>query len=229
MSIIKKFSRMLSRTVCVALISLAIASPNFAQADPDAAPILLGKTMGEWSTNWWQWSLSIPAATNPMLDNSGAFCNVGQKGPVWFLAGVFFGGTAERNCTIPSGKHLLFPIANNIWINSGWDDPNNTEADYRQFANDSLPPSVGGDLEATLDGNPIIFNPKTPITRSQSPVFSVKFPADNVFGLDPTILTDFPIVSDGFWVMLPPLSKGTHVLHFRAGQSQDVTYHLTIQ
>ena len=228
MSIIKKFSRMLSHAVCVALISLAIASPNYAQADPDVAPILLGKTMGEWSANWWQWSLSIPAATNPMLDNSGTFCNVEQRGPVWFLAGVFFGGTAERSCTIPYGKHILFPIANAFWLNSV-DTPDLKEAEWRQAANDFLPPSVGGDLEATLNGEPIIFNPKTPITRSQSPVFSVKFPADNVFGLDPSILTDFPIVSDGFWVMLPPLSKGIHVLHFRAGQSQDVTYHLTIQ
>lgn len=228
MSIIKKYLRMLSRSFCVALISLVLALPNYAQADPDAAPILLGKTMGEWSVKWWQWSLSIPAASNPMLDNTGAFCNIGQKGPVWFLAGVFFGGTVERSCTIPYGKHILFPIANAFWLNSV-DTPDLKEADWRQAANDFLPPSVGGDLEATLDGNPIIFNPKTPIVRSQSPVFSVKFPADNVFELDPSILTDFPIVSDGFWVMLPPLSKGTHVLHFRAGQSQDVTYHLTIQ
>lgn len=163
-----------------------------------------------------------------MLDNTGAFCNIGQKGPVWFLAGVFFGGTVERSCTIPYGKYILFPIANAFWLNSV-DTPDLKESDWRQAANDFLPPSVGGDLEATLDGNSIIFNPKTPIVRSQSPVFSVKFPADNVFELDPSILTDFPIVSDGFWVMLPPLSKGTHVLHFRAGQSQDVTYHLTIQ
>lgn len=222
-----KYSRMLSHTFCAALISLAIATPNHAQAD--ATPAVLGKTIGEWSATWWQWSLSIPAATNPMLDNSGIFCDVAQKGPVWFLAGIFIGGTAERNCTIPNGKYILFPIANAFWINSAWDDPNNTEADYRQFANDFLPPSVGGDLEATLNGNPIIFNPKTPIIRSQSPVFSAKFPADNIFALDPGILTDFPIVSDGFWVMLPPLSKGTHVLHFRAGQAQDVTYHLTVQ
>ncbi len=228
MSIIKKYSRMLSHTLCAALFSLVIASPNYAQADSDTASILLGKSMGEWSVKWWQWSLSIPAASNPMMDNTGAFCNIGQKGPVWFLAGVFIGGTVERSCTLPYGKHILFPIANAFWLNSV-DTPDLKEADWRQAANDFLPPSVGGDLEATLDGNPIIFNPKTPIVRSQSPVFSVKFPADNVFELDPNILTDFPIVSDGFWVMLPPLSKGVHVLHFRAGQSQDVTYHLTIQ
>lgn len=229
MSVLNRYSRILSGTFCAALITFAIATPKDVQADSNVTPIVLGKTMGEWSAKWWQWSLSIPAATNPMLDNSGIFCDVGQRGPVWFLAGVFFGGTAERNCTIPHGKHILIPIANAFWINSGLDNQNNTEADYRQSANDFLPPSVGGDLEATLNGNPIIFNPKTPIIRSQSPVFSAKFPADNIFGLDPSLLTDYPIVSDGFWIMLLPLSKGTHVLHFRAGDAQDVTYHLTVQ
>lgn len=114
----------------------------------------------------------------------------------------------------------MFSIANVIWINSALDDPNNTETDYRQFANDGLPPSIGGELEATLDGNPIIFNPKTPIIRSQSPVFTASFPPDNVFGLDPIKLTGYPIVSDGFWVMLPPLSPGDHTLHFMAGKQR---------
>jgi hypothetical protein len=46
-------------------------------------------------------------------------------------------------------------------------------------------------------------------------------------------LTPYPIVSDGFWVMLPPLSPGVHVLHFQAGNepnvTQNVTYNLTVK
>jgi hypothetical protein len=172
-----------------------------------------------------------------MLDTTGAFCDVDQHGPVWFLTGVFGGSTAERTCTVPGGKHILFPIANYIWINSALDNPADTETDYRQYANKGLHPSIGGDLEATLDGKPIVFNPGTPITRSQSPVFTATFPADNIFGIDPSLLTGYPIVSDGFWVMLPPLEPGEHNLHFRAGQPllpdqdgtyQNVTYHLTV-
>ena len=64
-------------------------------------------------------------------------------------------------------------------------------------------------------------------------------PYDNVFGLDPNTLTGDPIVSDGFWVILPPLSPGVHELHFRAGLGknsgqakknlrQDVTFVLTV-
>ena len=210
----------------------------------DATPTVLGKTIGEWSVKWWQWAFAIPASTNPMLDKSGAFSHLGQQGPVWFLAGWWGEGEATRSSTVPRGKYILFSPANAIWLNTppNGDDPNNTEADFRQFANDGLPPSIGGELEATLDGNPIVFNPKTPIIRSQSPVFTALFPPDrsppfdNVFGLDPKTLTGYPIVSDGFWVMLPPLSPGNHngpepgdhTLHFKAGEAQNITYYLTV-
>ena len=222
----KKYTCAIAHMLFAGLIVGGVIAPSNAFADD--APIVLDKTIGEWSARWWQWSFAIPASTNPMLDNTGAFCDVGQQGPVWFLAGIFGVGTVDRTCTVPRGRYILFPIANAFWINSALDDPNNTETDYRQFANDTLPPSIGGELDATLDGNPIIFNPRTPIIRSQSPVFTATFPTGNVFGLDPSLLTGFPIVSDGFWVMLPPLDPGVHILHFRAGQSQDVTYRLTV-
>jgi hypothetical protein len=209
---------------CLLLAVLLAASPAVAQP---SEPKVLDKTFGQWSALWWQWAYSIPKSSNPMIDPTGAFCDVGQEGPVWFLAGVLWGGTAERTCTIPQGKYILFPIANSAWVNSVWDDPNNTEWDYRQYANDFLGPALGGDLEATLDGVPVVFNPKTPIVRSQSPIFTAVFPFDNIFDADPAGLSDFPAVSDGWWVMLPPLSPGPHELRFRAGTAQQVIYHLT--
>ena len=221
----KKIKQVIVHTVAAGLIASILITPNVTYAD--ATPAVLGKTIGEWSEKWWQWALAAPASSNPMIDNTGANCNVSQKGAVWFLAGVWGGGTVERNCTIPNGKYILFPIANNFWLNSV-DTPDLKETDWRQLANDFLPPSIGGDLEATLNGTPIIFNPKIPIIRSQSPVFTAKFPDENIFELPTDILTGFPIVSDGFWVMLPPLEPGLHVLHFRAGTSQNVTYHLTV-
>ena len=70
-----------------------------------------GLTYGEWSARWWQWIESIPAATNPNFDTTGADCAQGQAGPVWFLAGDF-GGTVVRHCTIPVGVSVLFPVIN---------------------------------------------------------------------------------------------------------------------
>ena len=207
--------------VVVGIVAAPLMSPSNALAEE--APTVLGKTIGEWSAKWWQWALAIPASRNPMLDRTGRFCHLGQEGPVWFLAGDWNGKgkPVTRFCNIPRGKYILFSIANAIWIQfPHGDPPNNTETDYRQYANDFLPPSIGGELEATLDENPIIFNPNTPIIRSQSPVFTASFPPDNVFGaiLTKNTLTGYPIVSDGFWVMLPPLRPGRHTLHFRAGR-----------
>ena len=221
----KKYFCTIKCTLFAGLVACLIA-PSITLADGVLSS--QERSIGEWSAKWWQWALSIPASTNPMLDMDGSFCQEGQKGDVWFLAGFFSGGTVNRNCAIPKDKAILFPIANAFWINSALDDPKNTETDYRRLAIDALPHPVGEDIEATLDGKPIIFNPRTPITRSQSPVFTATFPTDNVFGAGPSQLTGYPIVSDGFWVLLPPLSRGAHILHFQAGQSQDVTYHLTV-
>jgi hypothetical protein len=226
----KNCRRAILHLLLAGLIAGAAIVPSNALAE--AEPKVLGKTIGEWSAKWWQWALAIPRSTNPML---GGDCEQGQQGPVWFLAGVWNGGTAERSCTIPTGKYILFSIANSIWIQLPTDPPEYTETNYREQASANLPPSIGGALEAALDGKPIIFNPKTPIIRSQSPVFTALFPPDpfppydNVFEMDPNTLTGDPIVSDGFWVMLPPLSPGKHTLFFKAGQSQNVTYNLTVK
>ena len=236
----KHFTHAIVHTLFAGLIAGAAIAPSnalaeardrhpFAGSAHGAEPKVLGKTIGEWSVKWWQWAFAIPASKNPML---GGDCEQGQQGPVWFLAGVWDGKgeRVKRSCNVPRGKYILFSIANAFWIQLPTRiPPEYTETDYRRDANDSLPPSIGGELEATLDGNPIIFNPKTPIIRSQSPVFTASFPPDqivddkgnvtydNVFGLDPNTLTGDPIVSDGFWVMLPPLSPGKPYIAFPGG------------
>jgi hypothetical protein len=43
--------------------------------------------------------------------------------------------------------------------------------------------------------------------------------------------TVFPAVADGFYLMLQPLSRGTHVVNFGGtafGSTLDVTYNLTV-
>ncbi len=70
--------------------------------------------------------------------------------------------------------------------------------------------------------------------RAQSPVFGFTLPAGNVLGVDQG--AGF-LVSDGYWLMLRPLSPGKHRIHFRRayksgspcnGFSQDVPYELTV-
>ena len=86
-------------------------------------------------------------------------------------------------------------------------------------------------LRASLDGKQLH---DLHDQRVQSPVLTLTYPADNVFGVAPG--TYAPNVADGYWLMLAPLRDGTHTLYFKAeitggvfaGTVIEVTYHLTI-
>lgn len=70
------------------------------------------------TARWRQYANSIPTTVNPLVDSTGADCNVGQRDPVWFLTGTFFGGTADRTCAIPEGEWLFFPVINSVDFNT---------------------------------------------------------------------------------------------------------------
>jgi hypothetical protein len=207
-------------------------NPNSQVLPLDSSPS--GNTYGEWSARWWQWALSIPAATNPGLDETGAHCAEGQSGPVWFLAGSFFGGTFERACTVPPDKALFFPIVNAAFGAAVFDcEPTQPGVPcnitvLRAAVAASMDPVT---IEASIDGVPVRHLRDF---RVQSPVFSVTLPEGNVVGVPSG--TYAPMVSDGYWLMLAPLSAGAHTIHFRnkitggpfAGTATEVTYHLTI-
>lgn len=74
--------------------------------------------------------------------------------------------------------------------------------------------------------------------RVQSPAMSLTYPTDNVitflFGADPPVPggTYAPNVSDGYWLILAPLSIGKHTIRVKGatagGFAGEVTYHLTV-
>jgi hypothetical protein len=212
---------------------LAVAQAGSGDPTPQVVDLTLapyGNTYGEWSARWWQWWTSIPAATNPVLDETGANCAEGQSGPVWFLARTF-GGAVTRSCTVPAGRALFFPVMNLIFgagardcepLNPGV--PCNLNA-LREAAAAPLenPPT----LEASINGVPV---QNLSGYRVQSPVFSVILPEAAIFGLPSG--TFEPNVSDGYHLMLEPLSAGEHTIYFKAvladGFTTEVTYHLTI-
>ena len=75
---------------------------------------------GQLTADWWKWIIAIPSEINPLLDDTGEDCGVNQQGPVWYLVGTpgdtetgnLTTGDAERDCVIPEGKKILFPIIN---------------------------------------------------------------------------------------------------------------------
>jgi hypothetical protein len=188
------------------------------------------------SAEWWQWALSIPEPDNPLVDSTGEKCAVGEHGNVWFLAGAFFGGVAERTCSVPEGKEIYFPVINSV----NFDAPNVCGQGAESIPVEELRATsaafIGGatDLSVSLDETPI-----RSLRRTQTKVFQLALPPQNLFdgvcaafgGLPAGIYS--PAVDDGVYVKLDHLPLGDHDLHFlaanpAAGFALDVKYHLTV-
>jgi len=172
-----------------------------------------GKTYGEWTSKWWQWALSIPTEKNPLKDNTGLNCAVAQNGPVWFLAGTF-GGSADRTCNVPPGKAIMFPVYNAECSYAEYPQ-SKTESELRNCAKDQADKVTS--LDASIDG--IRIDNLKQKYRVQSQLFDLMFPNNNVYGVS---AGPSKAVSDGYWVILQPLSLGKHEVRF-SGSAVDFT------
>ena len=235
------------RFACVLLLSsLAAAPARGANPNPGVAPVKSsphGKSYGEWA--WWMWASSIPADQNPVLDTTGQFAGEGQSGHVWFLAGTIFGGTFERDVTVPTGTSLFFPALNALfWAPDDLDDA-------ASFAEkEGLNPALMTDeelirfivglavddpalLKVTVDGREL---KNLEDYRAASDAFELT-DTDLIDTLGGEISHPNLAVADGYWVMLNPLKPGEHTIRIQsaidqgpfAGTASDVTYHVKVK
>jgi hypothetical protein len=215
-------------SVLVVVLGLSLSvSPAFADPStfsPSSNPF--GTKFKEWTARWWQFVVSFTASENPLLDATGQRCAIGQAGPVWLLMGSVTGTAITRDCAIPEGTALLFPVINFVNVNT----TNETAEELRATVAPFIDEATG--LTVSVDGEPLSkFEKSHEKYRIQSAVFSVTLPPANLFGLDAG--TYSPAIDDGFYVMLKPLEVGHHTLRF-TGQipslsfSLDVTYHLEV-
>jgi hypothetical protein len=222
-----------------ALVTTATAAAQGPPIDTRVIPpnaSAFGKSYGQWSAEWWRYVYSIPVPNNPLFDETGAKCGVGQSGSVFFLVGVInTTGSAERNCSVPVGKALFFPVLNTEFDNV-FPPGALTVAELRDEATQQM--NGAANLSAVLDGRAIggLESATASPFRTPSPVFSVTFPENNIpqsFGFDVPAGTYSPFVGDGFYLMLKPLTPGQHTLHFHgsvpaASFTVDIVYHLTV-
>ena len=198
------------------------------------------QTYGELSGDWWQWLRSIPgdmlapdgvSLGHPLIAQGKMDCSLNQPdGPVWFLAGTE-SGDAARSYIVPEKKALFFPLVNAVFYNAEGEDY--TIAEKREALNDFL--KLACRLDSTLDGTPTVYYSNT--VRTQSPTFLLETATPDIWGEDGLI--DPEAVADGFWVMIPPLDKGKHVLQFTGSVCDpdtgepwftvDVTYNLFVR
>jgi hypothetical protein len=239
----KDFPRLLVLTVLiVTLVSLNIPPAFTADTDDDQrlliAPIGTrpeGQTYGRWAAEWWQWALGIPAAVNPLTDTTGEDCAQRQVDTVWFLAGSVSSDPVVRNCEIPAGKSLFFPLINTFYGAFLNDTPETrTEEFVREAGSCTDPAQISLKIDGFEIRRPTRFF--TGASGSQSPIFNVQLPPGNLFGADETTVPELvlsPSAEQGYYLFVRPLSPGTHTMRWIAsgctpGASQDITYHLRV-
>jgi hypothetical protein len=223
----------------VLAVGPALADDDRAVHPPRVAPIFSkpgGQTYGRWAAEWWQWALGVPAATNPLLDLTGEHCAQRQVDDVWFLAGTVGPDPVVRECTIPEGKALFFPLINNFFGASLSDLP---EERTEEFVRERAACTFPVELFAEIDGFQIrrLDRRFTGESGSQSPIFNVQLPPGNIFGVDEEIVPELvltPSAEQGFYLFVRPLSPGEHTVRWQAEGCldpaivQDITYNLAI-
>jgi len=179
-----------------------------------------GKSYNELVSEWDNWLVTEPIATNPAFDPDGRLCDKNQKGKVWFLASTF-GGVVDRTCEVPAGKAIFFSLGG-VFVSFSPDFPvlgdpclqMATDLEkVRCDVNDDVPLAPYISLEVKIDGVPVedLFAFRA---QSQPGGFTLRVP-------NPSLLTDFgfsagdrsPAVTDGYFLFLKPLAPGEHTLN----------------
>lgn len=163
-----------------------------------------------------------------LQDTTGTLCGLNQSGPVWYLAGTFNSGSAERTCTVPANTALFFPVAN-LFLSA--EAPTYAETVTKVQASwdthfVSASATIDGVAVANLSSYYVV-----------SPNFDLVLPDNNIFGRKVPAGTYSPSAAVGEHLLVAPLPAGPHEIHMhavfqdpRTGKQQviDVMYHLTV-
>ena len=201
---------------------LLLATAGAGAADDLLLPAtqeVAGASQSQWSRKWWQWALSFDAEDSPVADRTGALCRAGQQGPVWFLAGGYGDSRIVRECTVPVGKYLFFPLANYVAMPTEGGAPTceTMMRDARQLTDGAsrLVLRIDGQPQPGLEAHRID-------TRGCFDPGARRSPPEAVF----------PSAGNGYYVMLKPLPPGTHEVEFGAilpTITQAITYRLKVR
>lgn len=162
------------------------------------------ETYQYWSSQWWQWHISIPSLEHPRENYTPERCSLSQNGPVWFLADGPNGKTEERECTIPQMKSIIVQV---LGGECDYGEANlKNDADIITCVEGGI---NGATVMASLDGKEISDLQNNRIGHYW---FNITVPRDNIYEEPPGT---YRALVDGYFLFLKPLPKGTHELVIR--------------
>jgi hypothetical protein len=208
------------------LIAAALLLPAVLLADENKSASLLmaptekvgGVSQENWSREWWQWAGSFQQFDSPVADRTGRRCGLKQSGAVWFLAGTYGTERTIRTCTIPAGKHLFFPLINYV-VSPRYE--NSLTCEQAKATAASI---TDGAMSLVLELDGKQFKGLSIHRQATRECFDVAERSGG--GVSPS-------AANGYYIMLRPLTRGTHTLNFGGilpdDMSQAVTYTLHVE
>lgn len=212
----------------VTLILILVAVMTAAHVSAGARSVVLpldakveSRGYPELSADWWKWAYAqlIP----PYVDPDGRFCDLGQAGPVWFLAGTDGSFDASRSCTVPKGKYLFLPVINMIHI------ARRTATNQRAENCRRMQESAAVNNDKLISA--VVFIDDVQIEDVARYRVRSKGCFDP-FGADPSDRESLETVaaSDGYWLLIAPLPGGRHTIRIGANYgAKDEPYGHMIQ
>ena len=168
-----------------------------------------GRGIADLTADWWRWAQAQPFS--PYLDPDGRLCDLGQHGPVWFLAGTDGSFNARRECAVPTGKYLLLPVINMLYHNVQGSGAANAYSCAELVAKAAVNTAHLKSAVVLIDGVPV-----ADVVR-----YRVRTP--ECFDIDAGVGTDGPLdgdgrmaAADGYWLLIGPLSPGRHTIRVGA-------------
>jgi len=210
-----------TRSVIIIAVALCVAASGIAlshaaEATRTTADAMLmppdgkveGESFGALTARWWQWAERAPIA--PFLDPDGRMCEIGQEGPVWFLAGTDGTFNARRECVIPADRYILVPIINMRYSN------------VRRRGRQSLPMPCKVLQHAAAVNNERLGSAIALIDGVRvTDVARYRVRSDGCFPLDEDDGDATSTAADGYWLLLKPLPPGRHTLTVGANYAAD--------
>ncbi|MFT3924001.1 MAG: hypothetical protein QM778_15815 [Myxococcales bacterium] len=199
--------------------------PGYELLDPQGMPY--GKTYAEWASDWvrYIYSFAPPGCHDPLRDPTGAHCTEGQdpSSPVFFLVGSLGGPVTRRECKVPKGAALFFPLLN-TWADTAGLPPEQqlSPADNKAYVEGGAAAFILPSMYARVDGQEIMDVQAGTMTEATPYELNYTEPnAYNCIGVE-GVNGDFYGNVQGTWVMLAPLAPGKHVIEF-GGRSKNDT------
>jgi len=223
------------KTTCLAWLAISTLFISCKEDDPapanpicDPAENVLGLPQEEWQIQWWQYLMSQDC------EHLGIASTLPQSFDLFFLSSP--AGNFTYDVTIPKDKMILCPLVN--YINdfpcpdtSFHPADGQSLEDFLQEGAESFIDDVT-DRSITLDG---VVYPIDKCYRFVTPLFYFTGDPELPICFDPCVTgTSQAGVSDGYWVVLKPLSKGKHSLRIQWNHNpfsihSDVSYNITVE